>query len=50
MMRWLRRLLCRVFGHQTLPAVKVENSLLYYCPRCASMQLGHYAVPRRKAP
>lgn len=50
MMRWLRRLLCRVFGHRTLPNVQVEMSLLYYCPRCKCHQLGDLAVPRRKAP
>ena len=41
-MKWIRRLLCRLFGHPE-PAVAVngDKALLVYCPRCLLIHLGN---------
>lgn len=39
-MNTLRRLVCRVFGHTTLPGVNRRWSFLFWCPRCRQLVEG----------
>lgn len=39
----IRRFVCRIFGHTTLPGVRTEWSFLHYCPRCAQLVEGRLA-------
>ena len=39
----LRRFVCRIFGHTTLPGVRTEWSFLHYRPRCAQLVEGRLA-------
>lgn len=39
-MNAIRRLVCRLVGHTTLPGVRREWSLYHYCPRCTQMAEG----------
>lgn len=43
----LRRFLCALFGHATLPGVRRDMSIWFECQRCRQVQRGGLGFRRR---